>query len=144
MNEKDYLANQLKQIGDVGLFVNAVLGAVMFTLLFLTGNTMMQSVRDRIPELGVLKAMGFGQGAIIGMVVAEAAMLSVFAAVVGLGVAAVAFPMLFKGQGIPITSMPWQVYANGFAVALALVLCIAVLPARRAMRLTIVDALAGR
>jgi putative ABC transport system permease protein len=52
-------ALQRKQVGDVQTFVNYIIGAVLFTLLFLTGNTMSQSVRDRIPELGVLKAVGF-------------------------------------------------------------------------------------
>ena len=48
-----------RQVGDVQMFVNSIIGAVLFTLLFLAGNTMSQSVRDRIPEFGVLKTLGF-------------------------------------------------------------------------------------
>src|SRR5690606_38333055 len=59
MNEKDFVRAQLAQIGDVNFLVTAIIGAVFFTLLFLTGNTMMQSVRERIPELAVLKTYGF-------------------------------------------------------------------------------------
>ena len=57
---------QLKQIGDISFIVNAIVGAVLFTLLFLTGNTMMQSVRERIPELAVLKTLGFSDGKVVG------------------------------------------------------------------------------
>ena len=56
---KDFAIAFIKQLGDVGFVLRAILGAVFFTLLFLTGNTMMQSVRERIPELAVLKTLGF-------------------------------------------------------------------------------------
>ena len=59
MNEREYVVAQLRQVGDVRMFVNSIIGAVLFTLLFLAGNTMSQSVRDRVPELGVLKTLGF-------------------------------------------------------------------------------------
>lgn len=144
LNEKDYLADQVRQVGDVGLFVNAVLGAVLFTLLFLTGNTMMQSVRDRIPELGVLKAMGFGVGVIVAVVVAESMLLCIVAAALGLGLATVLFPVLFGALGMPLASSPVEVLAVGIAIAAVLGLLVSLLPARRAMRSSIVDALAGR
>ena len=144
VNEKDYLGDQLRQVGDVGLFVNAVLGAVLFTLLFLTGNTMMQSVRDRVPELGVLKAMGFGTGTIVAMVAAEAVALCLLAAAIGLSLAAAILPLAFRQMSLPLPTSTWTVAASGVGVAVLIGLLISVLPARRAMRLTIVDALAGR
>ena len=61
-NETEYAQAQLRQLGDVGAMVNAIVGAVLFTLLFLTGNTMRQAVRERIPELAVLKAIGYSDG----------------------------------------------------------------------------------
>ena len=70
-SEKDWLRAQIAQIGDIGFFVNAIIAAVMFALLFVTGNTMMQSVRERIPELAVLKTYGFGNAAVVGLVLAE-------------------------------------------------------------------------
>ena len=48
-----------EQIGNIGLIINSVLAASFFTILLLTGNTMSQAVRDRTPELGALKAVGF-------------------------------------------------------------------------------------
>ena len=69
---------------------------MLFTLLFLTGNTMMQSVRDRIPELGVLKSVGFTDLAVLWTVLVEATVLCVSAALIGLGLAAVVFPTIFR------------------------------------------------
>ena len=57
--ENAALQSQLKQLADINFIANSIVGAVMFTLLFLTANTMMQSVRERIPELAVLKTLGF-------------------------------------------------------------------------------------
>src|SRR5690606_16607609 len=53
--ESAFQQSFMKQFADVGLIVTAIMGAVFFTLLLLTGNTMAQAVRERVPELGVLK-----------------------------------------------------------------------------------------
>ena len=50
----------------MAFFINGIIAAALFTLLILTGNTMMQSVRERIPELAVLKTYGFSNGAVHG------------------------------------------------------------------------------
>ena len=71
---------QLKQLGDINFIANAIVGAVLFTLLFLTANTMMQSVRERTPELAVLKTLGFSDGKVLTLVLIEALALCVFAA----------------------------------------------------------------
>ena len=60
--ENAAIQSQFKQLADIDFIANAIVGAVMFTLLFLTANTMAQSVRERIPELAVLKALGFSGG----------------------------------------------------------------------------------
>jgi putative ABC transport system permease protein len=145
LNDRDYLSQQLKQIGNVQFFVNAILGAVLFTLLFLTGNTMMQSVRDRIPELGVLKSVGFTDMAVFWTVLIEAAVLCVISAVIGLGIAALVFPTIFLQVGLPIgMSLPPVVWVIGVAMAVLLAALIAFIPARRATRLTIAEAIAAR
>ena len=118
--------------------------AVLFTLLFLAGNTMSQSVRDRLSELGVLKALGFGDSKVWMLIVAEATVLSFVAAVLGLAVAAAVFPAIFKTLAGAAGAMPVRVYAIGFALALLLSMLSATIPAVRAGRLTIVEALSGR
>ena len=82
---------QLKQLGDINFIVNAIVGAVLFTLLFLTANTMMQSVSERTPELAVLKTLGFSDGKVLTLVLIEALALCVFAAAIGLALATLAF-----------------------------------------------------
>jgi putative ABC transport system permease protein len=144
MNERDFIRAQLAQIGDVNFLVTAIIGAVFFTLLFLTGNTMMQSVRERIPELAVLKTYGFGDGLLMTLVFAEALLLCVFSAAVGIGVAAVFFPSILSALNVGTLPLPASVFALGLAFAAVLAFVSALPPALRARRLKIVDALAGR
>jgi putative ABC transport system permease protein len=142
-DEKEFAQEQLRQVGDIGYLVNAIVGAAFFTLLFLTGNTMMQSVRDRIPELAVLKALGFTDGSILLLVLAESALLCVVAASIGLLAAAIVFPAT-AGLGIAGTALPARVAVTGVALAVGLALISGLPPAWRARQLSIVDALAAR
>ena len=142
-DESAYAQSQLRQIGDVSAMVNAIVGAVLFTLLFLTGNTMMQSVRERIPELAVLKAIGFSDGMVTALILTESVVLCLVAAVLGLAVAAAVFPVT-ASLGIGGGALPSGVIVIGVAIALMLALVSGLPPARRVQRLTIVDALAGR
>lgn len=143
-NEREWTQAQIAQIGDINFFVNAIVGAVFFTLIFLTGNTMMQSVRERIPELAVLKTYGFGNLAVVALVFAESLILCAVAAGIGLGLAALAFPSVFANMGVIAMPLPASVIALGLGIAGALAVASALPPALRAQRLRIVDALAGR
>jgi len=142
-NEKEFAQAQIKQLGDIGFMVNAIVGAVMFTLLFLTGNTMMQSVRERIPELAVLKTVGFTDGMVTTLVLAESLLLCVIAAFIGLGLAALIFPGMRAVVGGTVT-LPLSVLGTGAIAAILLALISGLPPAWRANRLAVVDALAGR
>ena len=142
-DEAEYAQAQLRQIGNISVMVNAIVGAVLFTLLFLTGNTMMQSVRERIPELAVLKAIGFSDGKVTALVLVESVLLCMVAASLGLAAAAAVFPVT-ESLGIGGGALPASVIALGLAIALVLALVSGLPPARRVQRMTIVDALAGR
>jgi len=135
---------QLKQIGDINFIVNAIVGAVLFTLLFLTANTMMQSVRERTPELAVLKTLGFSDTKVLALVLIEALALCLFAAAIGLVLAT----LVFNSGALKVIfgnfTMPLIVLAMGSGVALILALVSGLPPAWRARQLNIVDALAGR
>jgi len=146
-NEKDFVQSTLSQIGDINFIVNGIVGAVLFTLLFLTANTMMQSVRERIPEIGVLKALGYSDATMLALVLVEALLLSVAAAGLGLLAAAVVFPKVMASipsGGLDGLRVPLAVYGWGALIAVLLALASGVPPALRARRLKIVDALAGR
>jgi putative ABC transport system permease protein len=139
---KDFALAFIKQLGDIGFVLHAILGAVFFTLLFLTGNTMMQSVRERIPELAVLKTLGFGNTTILGLVVAEALLLCGIGALIGLGLSFAALPGIKTAlQGVELSPAG---LAPGVGVAVLLALIVGIPPAVRAVRLNIVDALAAQ
>ena len=72
--------NFVGQFGDIGLIVGAIMSAVFFTLVLLTGNTMAQAVRERIPELAVLKTIGFSNRTVLALVLAESVALLTSAA----------------------------------------------------------------
>jgi putative ABC transport system permease protein len=142
-DEKAYVQGQLRQLGDVSLMANAIVAAVLFTLLFLTGNTMTQSVRERTPELAILKTVGFSDCSVTVLVLIESLLLCVLAAALGLAAAAAVFPVT-AAFGIAGAALPLKVVAAGLAIAVVLALASGLPPAWRAQRLVIVEALAGR
>ncbi len=146
-NEKDFVESLLRQIGDISFLVNGIVGAVLFTLLFLTANTMAQSVRERIPELAVLKTLGFSDSSVQWLVLAESLALSILAALIGLGIAALVLPAMtsvLQSQGAGAMRVQPLVVVAGMGTAVLLAIVSGILPARRARRLDIVAALAGR
>jgi putative ABC transport system permease protein len=143
--EKDFNLSFVKQIGDIGLIVRWILFAVFFTLLLVVGNTMAQSVRERVPELAVLKTLGFSDGSVLGFVLAEAVALCLVGGVIGLMLATLLGAMVEKGTGgqfqLNVNGLIWAI---GIVTILAMSMAVGLLPALRARRLKIVDALAGR
>jgi putative ABC transport system permease protein len=138
----DFTMAFVKQFGDIGFVLRAILGAVFFALLFLTGNTMMQSVRERIPELAVLKTLGFGDGKVLGLVLAESLLLCAIAAAIGLALSFAALPII--KMGLPGVALSPKALIPGIGAAVLLALIVGMPPALRAMRLNIVDALADK
>jgi putative ABC transport system permease protein len=134
------------QFGDIGLIVGAIMAAVFFTLILLTGNTMAQAVRERIPELAILKTVGFSNGSVLGLVLAESMLLLVVGGVLGLLLAGSVAQALQVTTGVtlqPIVSSV-AVWLRALALMLFIGALVGALPAYRGLRLRIVDALAGR
>jgi putative ABC transport system permease protein len=121
-----------------------MIGAVMFTLLFLTANTMMQSVRERVAEFAALKAYGFSDALIRALVLEEAAIVCVLASLLGLVFAAAVFPSIYARLGIAAVPLDPMVIVNGVAVALLVSAVSALPPLLQFRRLQIADALSGR
>lgn len=145
MAEKDFQVGFIKQLGDIGLIVRWILFAVFFTLLLVVGNTMAQSVRERVPQLAVLKTLGFTDNAVLGFVLAETLALCAIGGLLGLALATLAGSAVAKAAGPMLAiAVDWQVWAIGLVAIVALALAVGLLPALRARRLKIVDALAGR
>lgn len=142
--EKDWNLSFVRQIGDIGLIVTGILGAVFFTILLVIGNTMSQAVRERIPEFAVLKTLGFSDGQVTGLVLAEAFLLCFVGAALGMLLAIGAAKGVSGAlNGAPVSVLP-IVWAQAFVTMLVLAFAVGIFPALRARRLQIVDALAGR
>ncbi len=144
--EQAFTAALVGQFADIGFIVGSIMGAVFFTLVLLTGNTMAQAVRERIPELAVLKTIGFSRRSVLALVLGEAVLLLAIGASIGLllaGVAATAVQARIGTQLVlpPVGAAEWL---RGLALAAVIGILVGFLPARRGMRLRIVDALSGR
>jgi len=132
----------VNQVGNIALIVAGILGAVFFTILLVTGSTMSQAVRERIGELGVLKAIGFTNGQVLGLVLAESCLLTVIGGGLGLGLAAAAISRGDPTNGLlPLFFFPTTDLLIGIALAVALGIVTGILPALQATRLRVADAL---
>jgi len=140
--EKAYNQMFANQTGDIALIMTGILSAVFFTILLLTGNTMSQAIRERIPELAILKTVGFSNRAVLMIVLTESTVMTLMGSALGLAISA------FVIQGMPAstpflggTTLPSIVVGQGVLTALILGLIVGTPPAVRAMQLSIVDAL---
>jgi putative ABC transport system permease protein len=140
-SEQEFQIGFLRQIGDIAFIINAILGAAFFSILILTGFIMNQSVRERVPEFGVLKCLGFSDRTVLGLVLAEALALCLLGALLGIALAFAVTAMLPPDYPARIDA---RVLAIAAVVAMMLAVVVGMPPAWRAMRLKIVDALAGR
>lgn len=140
--EGAFVQGWANQIGNIALIVAAILGAVFFTILLVAGSTMSQSVRERIGELGVLKAIGFTNGRVLAFVLAESCLLTVLGGLLGLG-----FAWLVISRGdptgglLPLFFLPVRDVFLGLGLSVALGFVTGILPAQQAMRLRVADAL---
>ena len=141
-SEADLAASQIQRIGDLNYLARAIIAAVFFAMLFATGALMMQSIRERMPELAVLKTVGYSDRLVMGLIITEAVVFCLFAAGVGLAIATFVLPL--ARDFIGIAGVPLVVVAAGLVFALVLALIGSSVPAWRGLRLQVADALAGR
>ncbi|MBK0011748.1 FtsX-like permease family protein [Stenotrophomonas sp. S41] len=135
----------VKQFADIGMIVTSIMGAVFFTLLLLTGNTMAQAVRERIPELATLKTLGFKDSTVLTLVMVESVLLIGLGGLIGMGLAALVLPAIApKSMGMLPPHVPTPTWLVGIGLIVVIGVVVGLLPALRAKRLKIVDALAGR
>ncbi|MGH7311285.1 MAG: ABC transporter permease, partial [Candidatus Rokuibacteriota bacterium] len=140
--EKAFAASFVKQMGNIQLLIMSVGSVVFFTLLLVTGNTMAIAVRERTRELAVLKAVGFADGFVLALVIAETMVVAAVGGGLGLGLA-----KLFTLRGdptgglLPFFYLPPDAIVLGLGLALAVGLLAGILPALSASRLRVVDAL---
>ncbi len=132
-----------KQIGNIALMCIAILGAVFFTILLVTGNTMAQAVRERTGELGVLKALGFTGTQVLVLVMAESCLIALLGGALGLGMSALIIPALANALAtmLPMFYFPPRDVIMAIGIAMVLGFLTGIFPAVIAMRLRVADAL---
>ena len=140
--EKAFVKGFAEQMGNIGAIVTAILTAVFFTILLVAGNTMAQAVRERVSELGVMKAIGFTDAQVLMFVLAESLILSVIGGAIGL---ALAWTLISMGDptggALPNFFFPPRDLVIGIVCVVLLGLVAGAIPAMQAMRLNTVDAL---
>lgn len=141
-SEQELEEAQLANLGDLETVANRIVGAALFVLLFATGALMMQSIRERTPELGVLKAVGFSDRRVMVLILGETLVLCVVGAAIGLALGTRL--LLLAREQIGSVSVPAEVLVAGIAFAVALALVSGAMAAWRGLRLRVVDALANR
>ena len=133
----------VNQIGNIGAILQAIVGAVFFTMLLVTANTMAQSVRERISEIGVLKTLGFTNAGVLGLVISESMLITMIGGVLGIAAAwwiGVQFEPVFR-QYLPGFKVPRESFFKAGMYLVMLGLLAGAVPAFQAMRLRIVEAL---
>ncbi len=141
-SERAFQLSFVSLIGNVKLFLLSICSAVVFTIILVSANTMAMSVRERIKEVGVLKTVGFTNGKILTMIVAESVIIAMVGGLIGcllafltsLGLRNV--QLLFGGF-----QMPPVVLAISLATSTAIGLLSSIIPAMNASRVPITESL---
>src|SRR5690606_26001217 len=120
--EQAFVESFSKQFGNIALIVTLILGAVFFTLLLVSGNTMAQSVRERISELAVLKTLGFTDKSVLGIVLSESILIMLMGGLLGLGIGW----LLVKGlANSPVGAFLPGIFLSPQAIIMAILLMVA-------------------
>jgi putative ABC transport system permease protein len=141
--EKAFVQGFAKQTGDIGAIVTSIGIAVFFTMLLVSGNTMAQAVRERTNELAVMKTLGFSDRRVMLLVLAESLLITLIGGALG----TVGAMLIVAKTGVVLSSYLSAFVLTGKALAVGVVLMLLLglvsgaLPAARASRLRIADAL---
>ena len=142
--ESQLAASMMSEFGDIELIINAILSAVFFTILLVTGNTISQSVRERTTDLAVLKTLGYQDNQIFIMVLLEALFLILLGVFTGLGMSLLSIPAINAAsgglmEGLFFLTTEKLLLACFIGVLVSFVSSI--MPAYKALNLKVVDAL---
>lgn len=144
-SERAFALSFVSFLGNVKMFLLAICGAVTFTILLVSANTMAMSVRERVSEVGILKTLGFPNGAILGIILGEAGVIAVAGGAAGVILAAGMTAIIRQGpayiMAIKTLSITPSValFCLGFALFIGLIS--AIVPAMGASRTSILDAM---
>ncbi|HWQ10939.1 MAG TPA: FtsX-like permease family protein, partial [Holophaga sp.] len=146
MSENVFNLNMMKMFGDFGTMLHAITSAVLLALLLVTASTMAMTIRERSPQIAVMRALGFTTGKVMGLLLAEGLLLAALGGLLGLGAAVLAAK---AASGMASAVLPWMadfyIPSNTLLLCalgtLALGLVSTFVPAYQASRKPIVEAL---
>ncbi len=141
--ERAFAAGFVSMYGNIPFVLRVIGLAVAFAILLIAANTMVMAVRERTSEVGVMKTLGFEDSTIFGIVVTEAAVITLGGGVAGslLAKYAIDTSHFNAGGAFPPMTVHWATVATGISVALVIGAVSGLIPAWQASRLRIVDAL---
>jgi putative ABC transport system permease protein len=143
--ERNFMLSFLSMLGDVKMILMSICAAVTFTIVLVAANTMAMSVRERVKEVGVLKTLGFSNRAILGIILGEAAFISLLGGFFGYLIAIGLTWLVRQGPAImpqlKTLSMQPQVAIMLFVAAVVIGMVSSFIPAWNASRTPILDSL---
>ena len=140
--EGAFIQGFANQIGNIGFIIMSIMAAVFFIILLVAGNTMAYTVRERTNELAVLKAIGFTDRGVLGLVLGESLAITLAGGLIGLGLAWLLVSMGDPTSGsFPVFYFPIGDLFIGLMLIVAMALVAGIIPALQAQRLQIADAL---
>ncbi len=140
-----FVKQTTSQFDTVLLMIQILLALAILIAVLGVINTLALSVIERTRELGLLRAIGMRRSQVMRMITVESVVISVFGAVLGLAVGlalGVATVQALKDQGISEIGFPWMTMVQYLVVAAFVGVIAAILPAIRAARLNVLDAIA--
>jgi putative ABC transport system permease protein len=140
--ERAFQLGFLAMLGNVKAFILSICGAVVFSILLVSANTMAMSIRERTREVAVLKTLGFTRQSILSLFVGEAVALSLVGGVLGSLVAAGLGVMAAKGGGfVGALQVGFPTMMVAWVVAALVGFLSAFVPSYHASRVGIVEGL---
>ncbi|HEX4861482.1 MAG TPA: ABC transporter permease [Rhizomicrobium sp.] len=133
----------VKSFGDVGAIITAIGAAVFLSMLLVTGNAMSNSVRERLNEFAVMRALGFGRRRVVWLVLRESGWIVGLGAALGLVLGWRLCLMMAPvvSQTLPYFVVTWQAVAAAVLLAALFAVLTSILPARRVTALEVADTL---
>lgn len=143
--ENAFRMSFVSMLGDIAALIGSICTVVVFTLGIVTASTMSMAVRERFPELAVLKALGFRTRELWAFILAEGFLLSALGAALGV-LGAVCFygspPVeAWMGRYFPVFEITERIIGQAAVVAAGLGIAASIAPAVQVSRLTVVEGL---
>ena len=145
-SESAFSLSFVSMLGNVKAFLLAIVGAVTFTILLVSANTIAMSVRERVREVGILKTLGYTPGTILGIILGEALVIALLGGVLGVGLASLLTGAVRNAPGMMMPELEHLtlapiVAAACLGISAVIGLLAAAIPAFNASRISILQAL---